>query len=732
MTGNSLAELAAKPVELVPGLKKSDKSALRKAGIETIADLLLHAPRIYLDRTRLTPLDELTLGEEITVVVEVEAVHGRRLGKKRHITEARVTDGAGRMVATWFNQPWVAKRLEPGAEVMLSGKVDRFRGMLRMTPNGYELFDGPRESLTTGRIVPIHPAAGGVRVTDIRNAIDASLRKAQPITEVLPDHLLARHDLVRRDVAFQDFHFPGGLADAAAARQRLVFDELFRIEVALALTKHRQIDEQKGLAHEGPGDLAADFVAALPFPLTAAQRRAIEAIAADLRRPHPMHRLLQGEVGSGKTVVAVAALLTAVESGYQGAVMAPTEVLAGQHYLGIRDLLDRAGMTPPLEHQPGAAGTSSLFEAADETSGPAIPLGLLTSNQAEVNFRPPGATKRAELLDWIANGEVGLVVGTHALIQEGVHFDRLGLAVVDEQHRFGVHQRVELREKGDGGQPDLLIMTATPIPRTLSMTLYGDLDVTLLDEMPPGRTPVRTIHRSKDSADLEAVYDLVRAEVAAGRQAFGVCPLVEESDKVYAKSATAEHERLARAVFPDLRVGLIHGQLSPQDKGAAMAAFRDGEVDVLVATTVIEVGIDVPNATVMVIEDADMFGLSQLHQLRGRVGRGEHAATCVLVAEPTTPDGEARIAAMVATTDGFRLAEEDLRIRGQGTVFGARQAGLGDLKLADILRDAATLVAARDEAFALVADDPQLVGHPEVADEVKEMLGEDVAWLFKS
>ncbi len=734
MTGNSLAELAGKPVELVPGLKKTSKAALRKAGIETVADLLLHAPRTYLDRTRLTPLDGLTLGEEITVVVEVEAVHGRKLGKKRHLTEARVTDGVGRMVVTWFNQPWMAKRLVPGAEVMLSGKVDRFRGALRMTPNGYDVFDSPRESLTTGRIVPVHPAAGGVRVTDLRNAIDTSLRKAQPITEVLPADLLARHGLVGRDAAFQDFHFPAGLADVAAARQRLVFDELFRIEVALALTKHRQIDEQKGVAHDGPGELAADFVAALPFPLTGAQRHAIEAIGADLLRPHPMHRLLQGEVGSGKTVVAVAALLTAVESGYQGAVMAPTEVLAVQHYLGIRDLLDRAGMTPPVEHAPGAAGTASLFADSDAGAGDGkvIPLGLLTSNQAEVNFRPPGATRREELLEWIARGELGLVVGTHALIQEGVHFDRLGLAVVDEQHRFGVHQRVELREKGDGTQPDMLIMTATPIPRTLSMTLYGDLDVTLLDEMPPGRTPVRTLHRTKDPADLEAVYDLVRAEVAAGRQAFVVCPLVEDSDKVYAKSATAEYERLSRRVFPDLRVGLIHGQLSPQDKEAAMAAFRGGEVDVLVATTVIEVGIDVPNATVMVIEDADRFGLSQLHQLRGRVGRGRHPGTCVLVAEPATPDGEARIDAMVATTDGFRLAEEDLRIRGQGTVFGARQAGLGDLKLADILRDVATLVAAREEAFAIVAGDPNLARHPEVADEVKALLGEDVAWLFMS
>ncbi len=733
MSGNALAELAAKPVDLVPGLGKDKAAKLRRAGIRTVADLVLHVPRTYVDRSQKAQLETAPLGEEVTIIGTVDGKPSvRRTRNKRTIVEATIHDGTTAMRVVWFNQPYRAKQMQPGTEVALSGKLERFRGALKMTSPGVDVLDRGAEALDVGRIVPIHPIAGGVSAGRIRRWIHNALLKAQPIAEVVPDDVLRRHDLVSRETAFQDVHFPEGIPAAMAARERLVFDELFRIEVALALTKHRQIDEAQGVAHEGPGDLAAAFVAALPFPLTGAQQRAIEGIAADLRRPHPMHRLLQGEVGSGKTVVAVAALLTAVESGYQGAVMAPTEVLAGQHYLGIRDLLDRAGMTPPQEHQPGAAGTASLFAGADSPAGPVIPLGLLTANQAEVNFRPPGTTKRDELVEWIANGDVGMVVGTHALIQEGVHFERLGLAVVDEQHRFGVHQRVELREKGAGAQPDLLIMTATPIPRTLSMTLYGDLDVALLDEMPPGRTPVRTIHRTKDPADLEAVYDLVRSEVAAGRQAFVVCPLVEDSDKVYAKSATAEHERLSRSVFPGLRVGLIHGQLVPADKEAAMAAFRDGEVDVLVATTVIEVGIDVPNATVMVIEDADMFGLSQLHQLRGRVGRGRHPGTCVLVAEPSTPDGEARIAAMVATNDGFRLAEEDLRIRGQGTVFGARQAGLGDLKLADILRDASTLVAAREEAFALVGSDPDLAGHPEVAEEVKAMLGEDVAWLFMS
>jgi ATP-dependent DNA helicase RecG len=336
---------------------------------------------------------------------------------------------------------------------------------------------------------------------------------------------------------------------------------------------------------------------------------------------------------------------------------------------------------------------------------------------------------RTEVIEAVAAGTVDVVVGTHALIQEGVSFARLGIAVVDEQHRFGVHQRVSLREKADGPQPDLLIMTATPIPRTLSMTLYGDLDVSILDEMPAGRKEIRTIAAA--SSDLGSVYELIRTETAAGRQVFVVCPLVEDSDKLQAASATAEHERL-QGVFPDLRLGLLHGQMKSAEKEEVMARMRAGEIDVLVATTVIEVGIDIANATVMVVEDADRFGLSQLHQLRGRVGRGEHASTCVLVAEPTTPEGEQRLAAMLSTTDGFRLAEEDLRIRGQGTVFGAKQAGMPDLKLADILEDMETLIVARREAFALVARDPELRQHPEWAEELQALLGGEVEWLMIS
>jgi ATP-dependent DNA helicase RecG len=358
-------------------------------------------------------------------------------------------------------------------------------------------------------------------------------------------------------------------------------------------------------------------------------------------------------------------------------------------------------------------------------------MALLTSSNAETNFTPPGVASRDDVVSWIGDGTVDLVVGTHALIQEGLHFDRLGLAVVDEQHRFGVYQRVSLREKAVSYDPDLLIMTATPIPRTLSMTLYGDLDVSILDELPPGRTPIKTHHVGSGAASLDRVYELVRSQANAGRQVFVVCPLVDDSDKLEVVSATAEYERL-RHVFPELRLGLIHGQLPSAEKDRVMHEFRAGAIDVLVATTVIEVGIDVPNATLMVVEDADRFGLSQLHQLRGRVGRGAHAATCVLVADPTTPEGEERLAAMVASNDGFQLAEEDLRIRGQGTVFGTRQAGVKDLKIADILRDAEVLVTARREAFALVAADPDLQDHREIAAEVEALLGEDEEWLFRS
>ena len=727
MAGRPLSYLATLPLDVVRGIGPTSMRRLGEAGLDSVADLLLHVPRRYLDRSQLFDLADVPLGEEVTVGGDVTKVDRRRLSRNRTMITATIGDGTSVMQAVWFN-PYI--KIEPGQQVILSGKMERFRGRLQMKAPDMDRLDRPGDNLLTGRVVPIHRAVGGLSPTKVRKAVDNALRRAEPIDEVLPEDMIERLDLIDRDRALHAIHFPEEMDDVAPARRRLVFDELFRLEIALAMQKHRQAATAVGIAHDVQGDLVGRFIGALPFPLTGAQRRAIDEIQADLAAATPMQRLLQGEVGSGKTVVAVACLLTAVQTGYQGAVMAPTEVLAEQHYIGFRDLLEDAGLAPPLD-DPGARSDMDSLFAGEVPSPPdrVVRTALLTSNAAEASWLPPGAATRRVVVDAIADGTADLVVGTHALIQRDLEFARIGAAVVDEQHRFGVYQRDMLRTKASEYDPDMLIMTATPIPRTVAMTVYGDLDVSALDEMPAGRTPVMTSHVPWSA--MGTVLDTIRREAGLGRQAFVVCPLVEDSDKLDVSSATAEFERLS-AELAELRVGLLHGRLRPQEKDEVMHAFRDHRLDVLVATTVIEVGIDVPNATVMVIEDADRFGLSQLHQLRGRVGRGKHPSVCVLVAEPTTPEGEERVAAMVATNDGFELAELDLEIRGQGTVFGERQAGVKDLKLADILRDRGTLIEARREAFAIVDDDPDLEAHPAIAEEVRAMLGADVEWLFRS
>jgi len=718
--GRSLAYLFGIPIDRVKGIGPRTAKKLTDAGIASVGQLLLHAPRRYLDRSQLFDLSSVPLGEEVTVGGLVTGTSRRRISRNRTMVEATITDGTSTLKAVWFN-PYI--KIAEGEEVALSGKAELFRGRLQMKAPDLDRLGG-EDSLVTGRVVPIHPSVGGLAPTKLRVSMDNALRRSRPITEVVPGDILDRQGLIGRDEAIVGIHFPDDRAESDHARARLIFDEFFRIEVALALRKQRQGRQARGAEHATDGPLVAQFREALPYRLTGAQDRVIEEIRVDLAKEHPMHRLLQGEVGSGKTVVALATLLVAVQGGYQGAIMAPTEVLAEQHYLSTVDALEAAGLAP--DGGPGASGTGNLF-ARD--GHPDVRVALLTANRAITNFG--GGADRGAVIEWISDGVADIVIGTHALIQEGVHFARLGIAVVDEQHRFGVHQRVMLRDKAADHDPDLLIMTATPIPRTLSMTLYGDLDVSILDEMPPGRLPVETRHIRKDDASLQTVQGLVRSETSAGRQVFVVCPLVEDSSKLEAKSAAAEYERL-QSVYPDLRLGLLHGQMKPADKDDVMHRFRAGELDVLVATTVIEVGIDVPNATVMVIEDADRFGLSQLHQLRGRVGRGPQAAICLLVADPKTSDGEERIAAMVSTTDGFVLAEEDMRIRGQGTVFGARQSGMTDLQLADLLRDVEVLVEARREAFALVQQDPELAEHPGLGEEIQAMLGDDAEWLERS
>ncbi len=718
----TLTRLAEVPVSEIKWLGPKNSAPLSKAGIRTVADLLHHVPRTYIDRTNKPRLDRVVLDTEVTIIAEVRKINTRR-PKKVSITEAIIADETATLKVIWFNQPYLQKRFPVGTEAAFSGTVTSRNGSLQMANPVVEMLGDDQESIVTGRIVPVHPQVGSVKPWAILRAMHIALTRSRPIPDPVPAEMLERKGLISRDQAFSDIHFPESLDRVDPARNRLVYDEFFRLELSLALQKRRQMEDATGFAHTPSGELADRFIAGLPYELTGAQVRVLEEIDQDLREPHPMHRLLQGEVGSGKTVVAVAALLSGVEGGWQGAIMAPTEVLAVQHYLGVTGLLAQASLSPEPFAAPSDLGMDSLFGS----DGPAVHIGILTGSTAAANYRAD--VSRGDLLADVASGQVDILVGTHALIQEGVQFHRLGVAVVDEQHRFGVSQRVMLKEKADEIDPDLLIMTATPIPRTLSMTLYGDLDVSIIDEMPPGRTPVKTKVVSRLEEAL--AWKRITEEVANGRQAFVVCPLVEDSPKVEAASATAEFHRLS-ALMKDLRVGLIHGQLRPVEKEAVMSQFRAGEIDVLVATTVIEVGIDIPNATVMVIEDADRFGLSQLHQLRGRVGRGRHPGLCLLIADPATEDGEERLAAMAATTDGFVLAQEDLRIRGQGTVFGARQSGVADLKLADLLRDLDLLTAARNDAFAIVDRDPGLADHPELAEEVRAMLGESVDWLFKS
>ncbi len=719
----TLTRLANLSVGEVRGLGGKRTETLSKAGIRTVADLLHHVPHRYIDRSKHSWIESLPVGEEVTVIGQVVKANLRRLRKKMTILDVYISDGTASIKAVFFNQPFRAGQLTEGTQVAFSGVVTIRNRERQFNSPAVDILDAASEPMVTGRVVPIHSAVGNITPAMMRTAVHNAVSRSRPIDDPVPPRLIRQHKLIDRDRAFADIHFPEDMKDITPARSRLVYDELFRLELSLAIKQHQYREDSSGITHTPTGELVDAFIERLPYTLTRDQARALEQIDSDLRESVPMHRLLQGEVGSGKTVVAVAAMLAVVESGYQTAVMAPTEVLAGQHFINIVDLLSSAGMSPEIRGLGSELGMDSLFGG----EGPAVHVAILTGSSSLANYR--SSVTRAQLLEDVASGQVDLLIGTHALIQEGVHFKRLGAAVIDEQHRFGVSQRVKLKAKAGIEDPDLLIMTATPIPRTMSMTMYGDLDVTVIEEMPPGRSPVATQHLPK--IDEGAAWALIRKEVTDGRQAFIVCPLVEDSAKIEAVSATAEFERIS-AIMSDLRVGLIHGQMKSAEKEAAMSAFRDGLVDVLVATTVIEVGIDIPNATVMVIEDADRFGLSQLHQLWGRVGRGIHPGHCILLADALTDDGEKRMAAMVETTDGFKLANTDLRLRGQGTVFGTKQSGLTDLKLANVVDDEKLLIKARKDAFDIVRSDPALSGHPELAEEIRAMLGDRAEWLFLS
>ncbi len=722
--GRTLEYLATIPVDRVKGVGGKSSAVLGSQGIRSVADMLLTPPRRYLDRSQLFDLAAAPLHEEVTVGGTVRSFSKRRISKGRTMVQATISDGTSAISAVWFN-PYIT--LTVGEEIALSGKIEPFRAGRQMKGPDIDRLSGP-ESLVTGRVVPVYGGLGGMKPFRTRAAVANAVRRSLPIRDVVPEEVLDRLDLVDRSFAIERIHFPDALSDVPAARRRLVFDEFLRIQMALRVRAHDDFETRAGVANSVRGPLFARYLGAQPFTLTPDQEVALDEILADMAAPTPLHRLLQGEVGSGKTVVVIAALLTSVESGHQGAVMAPTEVLATQHYLGTRRALDEAGLAPAVDADDGL-GTASLFgsEAAATRS---VRIGLFTGSRVAVNFRS-GDVGRDQGLAWLADGTIDIAFGTHALIQPDVAFHSLGITVVDEQHRFGVEQRVRLRDRsGAEGVPDLLLMTATPIPRTFVMALYGDLEVSTITTMPPGRSPITTDAREIGPGTEAEVSGLIGEAVAAGRQTFVVCPLVDDSEAIDARSATAEYERLSRTL--EARVGLLHGQMASEDKASVMAAFRAGHLDVLVSTTVIEVGIDVPNATLMIVWNAERFGLSQLHQLRGRVGRGAHGGRCVLLADPGTPDAERRMAAMVETDDGFVIAAADLEIRGHGTLFGASQSGAGDLRFGDILRDADLIEAAASVARDAVDADRDGAFVASIMAEFAAFLGDADEWLVRS
>lgn len=692
------------------GPRKVD--GLASMGITSLLDLLFHYPRRYVDRSREAPVSDLGEGAEALVIGQVTRVDSRRTKRGKAMVTVSIDDGTGTLGCTFFNQPWRAKQLDPDAvrgDVAVFGKVELYRGQRRMTNPVVDLV-GDR----TGRIVAMYPQSERARLTswELGAWVAEILRRSERRTlgDPLPDAVRERLELVGRQAAFHGIHAPSDMSVVTGARRRLAFDELLRIQLSLVRTKREMEAQAKGIAHRVGTDrdgsdgplLMERFLAGLAYEPTAAQNRAIAEIREDLARAVPMHRLLQGDVGAGKTLVAVATLLGAVQGGHQGALMAPTEVLAEQHHASLQAMLGGIDLVTD----------DNLFG----TRG--LGVALLTN-------RTPAKLRR-DVLSGLTDGSIDIVVGTHSLIQESVEFHSLGVAVVDEQHRFGVEQRAALRAtNGDGTVPDVLVMTATPIPRTAAMTVYGDLDVTVLDEMPPGRIPVVT-SLARDPSEVADTWALVRDEVAEGHRAFVVCPLIEGSETSEAAAAEEVYAELSATELSALEVGLLHGRVKPDERQRVMADFRDGSIQVLVATTVIEVGVDIPEATVMVILDADHFGIAQLHQLRGRVGRGTAAGRCVLVAEgEVTDDAVERLEALVRTTDGFELAEVDLDLRGEGTVMGERQKGRSDLKLASLRRDRALVETAREVAFELVDGPGGLGAYPELVLEVDTLLAEE-------
>jgi len=641
---------------------------LKRLGIETVHDLLYYFPRDYEDRSQVKTALETVHGEKATLIGTVTGVKEKKPRPGLVITKLLLRDSSGFFMGAWFNQPYLKKQFSPGQKVFLTGKIERLTGQVQINTTDFELIEEGEELLQGGRIVPIYPLTEQLSQRLLRRIIKKGLDEwASRLMEFIPAHLLEAYALPVLQAALEEVHFPSSCLKAQKAKERFIWEDLFLFQVALGLRRLRLTRINKPHQYLPCPDIVEEFIERLPFTLTAGQNNAWREINDDLDKTGPMYRLLQGDVGSGKTVVSMLFLLKAVGSGLQGALMAPTEILAEQHYLSLRRLLKDSGI--------------------------------------EIGFISGGLRKkeRSLFLERLRAGQISIIVGTHALIQDDVEFNNLAAVVIDEQHRFGVRQRAILQSKGQC--PDVLVMTATPIPRTLALTLYGDLEISVIRELPPGRKPVKTYL----STDMESVYRFVRKQVELGRQAYIICPLIEESERFDVQAAVELEKELSSGIFfRDCRVALLHGRLKTEDKEKVMKSFYNGSVDVLISTTVIEVGVDVPNASVMVILGAERFGLAQMHQLRGRVGRGSEESYCILVSDSPSEDARERLKTLSSITDGFSLAEADLSLRGPGELTGFRQSGLPEFKAADLIRDQHLLLQVRGEAFKLLEDDPEL------------------------
>lgn len=669
-TPDRAAKLAthARPVSEARYVDSARATALARLGIETVGDLVRHYPARYLDLSCVATLRDVKAGTEATVVGRVHEVRVKKPKPRLTITEVAIVDGTGVLLGVWFNQPYIQQRFAVGDRVAFAGKVELGFGLKQIQAPFTEKLPAEENASEAGRILPVHRATEGLTTNWLRRLVAAAVDDFSDVPDHLPSLLRSERGMLPLRAALREVQFPHSMLEAAAAHRRLAYDELLLLQLYMAMRRHALTREHAGIVHPLDGPALSALRGAIPFVLTGDQQRSIDDILADMASPRPMNRLLLGDVGTGKTLVAAHALAVAADADTQAAMMAPTEVLALQYAQAVGPLLDAAG----------------------------VRWALLTGST-------PAAERRI-LLHGLADGSVQVAFGTHALLEESVSFRRLSLAIVDEQHRFGVNQRLGLR--GKGAAADLLVMTATPIPRSLALTLYGDLDTSYLRERPMQRVGVKT--SLVKQAQRAGAYEHVRAAVRAGQQAYVVCALVDESEVAEARAATREVERLRVQVFPDLNIGLLTGRMKPAEKHRVMQDFRDRRIDVLVATTVIEVGVDVPNATIMIVENADRFGLAQLHQLRGRVGRGEHPGEIYLFADPKTTDGKDRMNAIASTTDGFELAEQDLRLRGEGHILGDRQHGMPALRLASVLTDGELIELARADAAAIVEVDPHL------------------------